>query len=444
MANDKVQLFENRPIRTAWVEDEEEWYFSVVDVVGVLTEQPDIDGARNYWKVLKNRLKEEGSQLVTNCNQLKMRSPKDGKRYNTDVASTEQLLRLIQSIPSKKAEPFKMWLAHVGRERIEEVIDPELTIERALDTYAKKGYSGEWINQRLQAIQVRKELTDEWEKRGVKKGVEYAILIDEISKAWSGMTTREYKNYKGLKKENLRDNMSTLELVLNMLAEATTTEISKQKQPESFEENRKVAIKGGEAAGEARLAVEKRTGKPVITNKNAAQLQDLVTGLIETVNDKQKKYIIRNMRKSEISLLKDFLYEAIFIPEGVEPPERDIVERPELRVYTDDFGSRKGDNCLVADFGGKVVGAVWTRIMDDYGHLDDETPSFAISLYKEYRGQGIGSQLMVKMLELLKRQGYEKASLAVQKANYAVKMYKNVGFKTVDENDEEYIMVCEL
>ncbi len=444
MANDKVQLFENQPIRTAWVEDEEEWYFSVVDVVGVLTEQPDIDGARNYWKVLKNRLKEEGSQLVTNCNQLKMRSPKDGKRYNTDVASTEQLLRLIQSIPSKKAEPFKLWLAQVGRERIEEVIDPELTIERALETYAKKGYSGEWINQRLQAIQVRKELTDEWEKRGVKKGVEYAILTDEISKAWSGMTTREYKNYKGLKKENLRDNMSTLELVLNMLAEATTTEISKQKQPESFEESRMVAIKGGEAAGEARLAVEKRTGKPVITNKNAAQLQDLVTGLIETVNDKQKKYIIRNMRKSEISLLKDFLYEAIFIPEGVEPPERDIVERPELRVYTDDFGSRKGDNCLVADFGGKVVGAVWTRIMDDYGHLDDETPSFAISLYKEYRGQGIGSQLMVKMLELLKRQGYEKVSLAVQKANYAVKMYKNVGFKTVDENDEEYIMVCEL
>ena len=444
MANDKVQLFENQPIRTAWVEDEEEWYFSVVDVVGVLTEQPDIDGARNYWKVLKNRLKEEGSQLVTNCNQLKMRSPKDGKRYNTDVASTEQLLRLIQSIPSKKAEPFKLWLAQVGRERIEEVIDPELTIERALETYAKKGYSREWINQRLQAIQVRKELTDEWEKRGVKKGVEYAILTDEISKAWSGMTTREYKNYKGLKKENLRDNMSTLELVLNMLAEATTTEISKQKKPESFEENRKVAIKGGEAAGEARLAVEKRTGKPVITNKNAAQLQDLVTGLIETVNDKQKKYIIRNMRKSEISLLKDFLYEAIFIPEGVEPPERDIVERPELRVYTDDFGSRKGDNCLVADFGGKVVGAVWTRIMDDYGHLDDETPSFAISLYKEYRGQGIGSQLMVKMLELLKRQGYEKVSLAVQKANYAVKMYKNVGFKTVDENDEEYIMVCEL
>lgn len=183
MANDKVQLFEDQPIRTAWVEDEEEWYFSIVDVVGILTEQPDIDGAGNYWKVLKNRLKEEGSQLVTNCHQLKMRSPKDGKRYNTDVANTEQLLRIIQSIPSKKAEPFKMWLAQVGRERIEEVIDPELTIERALETYAKKGYSQEWINQRLQAIQVRKELTDEWEKRGVRKGVEYAILTDEITKA---------------------------------------------------------------------------------------------------------------------------------------------------------------------------------------------------------------------------------------------------------------------
>ena len=282
MANDKVQLFEDRPIRTAWVEDEEEWYFSIVDVVQVLTES--VDG-RKYWNKLKQRLNEEGSQLVTNCHQLKMRSPKDGKRYNTDVANTEQLLRIIQSIPSKKAEPFKMWLAQVGRERIEEVIDPELAIERALETYAKKGYSREWINQRLQAIQVRKELTDEWNKRGIKKGSEYAILTDEITRAWSGMTTRQYKNYKGLKKENLRDNMSTLELVLNMLAEATTTEISKQKQPESFEENRMVAIEGGEAAGEARLAVEKRTGKPVITNNNAAQLQDLVTGLIENAND---------------------------------------------------------------------------------------------------------------------------------------------------------------
>ena len=280
MINDKVQLFEDQPIRTAWVEDEEEWYFSIVDVVRVLTEQPNTDGARNYWKVLKNRMKEEGNELVTNCNQLKMRA-QDGKMRLTDVANTEQLLRIIQSIPSKKAEPFKVWLAQVGRERIEEVIDPELTIERALETYAKKGYSREWINQRLQAIQVRKDLTDEWDKRGVKKGVEYAILTDEISKAWSGMTTREYKNLKGLKKENLRDNMSTLELVLNMLAEATTTEISKQKKPGTFEENRVVAIEGGEAAGEARNAVEKRTGKSVITSKNATQLQDLVAGLID-------------------------------------------------------------------------------------------------------------------------------------------------------------------
>ena len=286
MANNKVQLFEDQPIRTAWVEDEEEWYFSIVDVVGALTEQSDYEKARKYWNKLKQRLKEEGSQLVTKCHQLKM-TAQDGKKRFTDVANAEQLLRLIQSVPSKKAEPFKLWLAQVGRERMEEVIDPELTIERALETYAKKGYSREWINQRLQSIQVRKELTDEWDKRGVQKGVEYAILTDEITKAWSGMTTRQYKNHKGLKKENLRDNMSTLELVLNMLAEATTTEISKQRHPESFEENRMVAIEGGEAAGEARLAVEKRTGKPVITNQNAAQLQDLVTGLIETVNDQR-------------------------------------------------------------------------------------------------------------------------------------------------------------
>ena len=279
MPNDKVQLFEDQPIRTAWVEDEEEWYFSIVDVVGALTEQIDYEKARKYWNKLKQRLKEEGSQLVTNCHQLKM-TAQDGKKRLTDVANTEQLLRLIQSIPSKKAEPFKMWLAQVGRERMEEVIDPELTIERALETYAKKGYSREWINQRLQAIQVRKELTDEWNKRGVKKGAEFAILTDEITKAWSGMTTRQYKNLKGLKKENLRDNMSTLELVLNMLAEATTTEISKERKPETFEENLNVANEGGAAAGEARIAVEKRTGKPVITSKNAAQLQDLVTGLI--------------------------------------------------------------------------------------------------------------------------------------------------------------------
>ena len=278
MENDKIQLYENQPIRTAWSEDEEEWYFSIVDVVQVLTESSD---GRKYWNKLKQRLNDEGSQLVTNCHQLKM-TARDGKKRLTDVANTEQLLRIIQSIPSKKAEPFKMWLAQVGRERMEETIDPEITIERALETYAKKGFSKEWINQRLQAIQVRKELTDEWDKRGVKKGVEYAILTDEITKAWSGMTTRQYKNIKGLKKENLRDNMSTLELVLNMLAEATTTELSKQKQPESFEENRIVASEGGTAAGEARAAVEKKIGKTVITSKNAVQLQNLVTGLIET------------------------------------------------------------------------------------------------------------------------------------------------------------------
>ncbi len=278
MGEDRVQLFEEQPIRTAWVEDEEEWYFSIVDVVQVLTESAD---GRKYWNKLKQRLTEEGSQLVTNCHQLKMKSPKDGKRYLTDVATTEQLLRIIQSIPSKKAEPFKLWLAQVGRERMEEVIDPELTIERALETYAKKGYSREWINQRLQAIQVRKELTDEWSNRGVKRGGEYAILTDEITKAWSGMTTRQYKNLKGLKKENLRDNMSTLELVLNMLAEATTTEISKLTKPETFDENKQVAAEGGAAAGEARAAVEKRTGKSVVTNKNAVQLQNLIVDLIE-------------------------------------------------------------------------------------------------------------------------------------------------------------------
>lgn len=294
--NDKIQLFENKRIRTAWNAEKEEWYFSIVDVVAVLTDQPDQRGASNYWAKLKQRLKEEGAdQLLTNCQQLKLKSPKDGKRYNTDVADTEQLLRIIQSIPSPKAEPFKLWLAQVGRDRIEETIDPELTIDRALETYLKKGYSREWINQRLQAIQVRKELTDEWDTRGVQKGVEYAILTDEITKAWSGMNTRQYKNLKGLKKENLRDNMTTLELVLNMLAEATTTEISKQKAPATFSENLSVARKGGEAAGIARKAVEERTGVPVISSKNAAQLNQVVTNLIESVEsvtdgtDKSKK-----------------------------------------------------------------------------------------------------------------------------------------------------------
>ena len=278
--NDQIQLFEDKRIRTAWNVETEEWYFSIVDVVAVLTDQPDQRHAAKYWSVLKTRLKKEGSELPTNCSQLKMLSA-DGKRYKTDVADTEQLLRIIQAIPSPKAEPFKRWLAQVGRERIEETIDPELTIERALETYLKKGYSREWINQRLQAIQVRKELTDEWDARGVQKGVEYAILTDEIMRAWSGMSTRQYKNLKGLKKENLRDNMTTLELVLNMLAEATTTEISRQRAPETFSENMKVAREGGEAAGEARKAVEARTGVPVITSQNAAQLNQVVADLIE-------------------------------------------------------------------------------------------------------------------------------------------------------------------
>jgi hypothetical protein len=290
--NDKIQLFEDKRIRTAWDEEKEEWYFSVVDVVAVLTDQPDARHASTYWAVLKKRLNNEGAgQLLTNCKQLKM-TASDGRKRLTDVADTEQLLRIIQSIPSPKAEPFKLWLAQVGRERIEETIDPELTIERALETYLKKGYTREWINQRLQAIQVRKELTDEWDARGVQKGVEYAILTDEISRAWSGMSTRQYKNLKGLKKENLRDNMTTLELVLNMLAEATTTEISKQKAPETFSENIDVARAGGKVAGDARKAIESQTGVPVITSKNAVQLNQVVTDLLEgaaTSPEKQDK-----------------------------------------------------------------------------------------------------------------------------------------------------------
>ena len=276
--NDTIQLFEDKRIRTAWDEEKEEWYFSVVDVVGVLTESPN---PGNYWKVLKKRLKDEGNQSVTDCNQLKLKSPRDGKRYKTDVANTEQLLRIIQSIPSPKAEPFKLWLARVGAERIEETIDPEQTIDRALQTYLKKGYSPAWVNQRLQAIQVRRELTDEWDARGVQKGVEYAILTDEIARAWSGLSTRQYKKLKGLKKENLRDNMTTLELVLNMLAEATTTEISRQKEPGSFAENVEVARAGGKVAGDARKAIEAQTGVPVVSPKNAAQLHQVVTDLLE-------------------------------------------------------------------------------------------------------------------------------------------------------------------
>ena len=280
-----IQLYEDQPIRAAWDEEKGEWYFSIVDVIRILTDSPN---PQTYWRVMKKRLKDEGNETVTCCNALKMTAA-DGKKRMTDVADTEQLLRIIQSIPSPKAEPFKLWLAQVGRERIEETIDPELTIDRALETYLRKGYTREWINQRLQAIQVRKELTDEWQDRGVQKGVEYAILTDEITRAWSGMSTRQYKHLKGLKKENLRDNMTTTELVLNMLAETSTTDISKAEQPQNFSENMDVARKGGEVAGIARKALEERTGKPVITTKNASQLNAIVTGLIADAGDNDKK-----------------------------------------------------------------------------------------------------------------------------------------------------------
>ena len=279
MKQDKIQLYDHQPIRTAWDEENEEWYFSIVDVVRVLTDQEDTDGARNYWKVLKNRLKREGSQLVTNCNQLKMLS-QDGTRPMTDVATTEQLLRLIQSIPSKKAEPFKLWLAQVGRERVEETIDPEISIDRALETYARLGYPEDWINQRLQTIRARKELTDQWKAHGVSQGKEYAILTDEITRAWAGMTTRQYKNLKGLKKENLRDNMSTLELALNMLAEATATELTKIQNPQGLQENKRTAREGGSVAGNARKDIEERTGRPVISSSNMKQLGTVVSGLM--------------------------------------------------------------------------------------------------------------------------------------------------------------------
>ena len=284
--NDKIQLFEDKRIRTAWDEEKEEWYFSIVDVVAVLTDSPN---PQTYWRVLKKRLKDEGNETVTSCNALKMTAA-DGKRRLTDVADPEQLLRIIQSIPSPKAEPFKLWLAQVGRERIEETIDPELTIDRALETYLKKGYTREWINQRLQAIQVRKELTDEWDARGVQKGVEDAILTDEISRAWSGMSTRQYKNLKGLKKENLRDNMTTLELVLNMLAEATTTQFSKDRKPTTFQENLEVAKAGGQVAGRTRKDIESQSNTPVISPKNAVQLNQVITDLLEdTTSDIPKK-----------------------------------------------------------------------------------------------------------------------------------------------------------
>lgn len=276
LEKNSIQLFENQKIRVAWDAELEEWYFSIVDVVGVLTDSTDPTA---YWRKLKQRLKAEGNESVTNCHALKMQAA-DGKNRLTDVANTEQLLRIIQSIPSKKAEPFKTWLAMVGRERIEETIDPEQAIDRALETYLKKGYSEEWVHQRLLAIRIRNELTDEWKKRGVQKGKEYAILTDEITRAWSGMSTRQYKQLKGLKKENLRDNMSDLELVLTMLAEASTSDIAKTEQPQGLDENQKVARRGGNVAGIARKALEAETGRPVVTSQNAESFRQLVTDIV--------------------------------------------------------------------------------------------------------------------------------------------------------------------
>lgn len=290
---DSIQKFEDQPIRTAWDEVNEEWLFSIVDVVTVLTDQKTQRGASTYWAVLKKRLKSEGAdELLTKCKQLKLRSHSDGKRYRTDVADVAGILRIIQSIPSPKAEPFKIWLSEVGKERIDETVDPELSIERALAAYLRKGYSREWINQRLQAIQVRKELTDEWQDRGIRQGKEFAILTDEITRAWSGMNTREYKRLKGLKKENLRDNMSTAEIVFNMLAEVSTTEISKAENPNGFEESRRVAQRGGSIAGDARRNLEASTGRPVINSRNASQLNEAVANLIEGIaaeSDRKKE-----------------------------------------------------------------------------------------------------------------------------------------------------------
>lgn len=268
---DSIKLFEEKQIRTAWDEEAEKWYFSIVDVVSVLTDQPDYLRARKYWNKLKQRLKEEGNETVTDCHQLKMPA-QDGKNRLTDVADTEQLLRLIQSIPSKKAEPFKLWLARVGRERIDEIADPELAIDRAVEFYRRKGYSEKWINQRIKTIEVRKDLTDEWDRSGITESRDYAILTNEITKAWSGKSVAEYKRHKGLKKENLRDNMTNMELVLNMLAEVTTTEISKSENPQGFEESRKVARRGGSVAGNARKDIERQTGKSVISPLNAKDI----------------------------------------------------------------------------------------------------------------------------------------------------------------------------
>ncbi len=280
-----IKLFDGKEIRTHWDEEKQEWHFSVVDVVGVLSESTD---PRNYWKVLKNRLKAEGSELVTNCNRLKLLA-KDGKMRETDVLDTKGILRLVQSIPSPNAEPFKMWLAEVGDDRLNETADPELAIDRALKTYLKKGYSREWINQRLMSVEVRKELTDEWEDSGISTDKEYAILTNEITKAWSGKTVNQYKSHKGLKKDSLRDNMTNLEIVLNMLAEATTTEISKKEQPAGFEESLKVAREGGSIAGNARKDIEKRVGKSVVSSRNAKSPKELDITVESLMIEKEKK-----------------------------------------------------------------------------------------------------------------------------------------------------------
>lgn len=277
--NNEIKIFEGNQIRSVWDNDKEEWYFSVVDVVGTLTDSKD-PGA--YWRKLKQRLKEEGSEVVTFCHGLKLKAA-DGKMRESDVADMQGIFRIIQSVPSPKAEPFKMWLAEVGKERLDEIVDPELTIERALETYLRKGYSREWINQRLQAIQVRKELTDSWQEHGVKEGLEYAILTNEISKAWSGMTTREYKDFKGLKKQNLRDNMSTTELILNMLAETATKDIANASNPQGLKENKKVAKRGGNVAKVAKEILEQETGKPVITTKNAIDFGRLISDVTKEI-----------------------------------------------------------------------------------------------------------------------------------------------------------------
>ena len=289
-----IKLFEGRDIRHEWDEQSEKWWFSIVDVIAVLTEQPDSLRARKYWNKLKQRLREEGNELVTNCHQLKMVAA-DGKRYKTDVADTEQLLRIIQSVPSPKAEPFKQWLAKVGSERLDEAVDPELSIDRAIRGYRRLGYSENWINQRIKSIEVRKALTDEWDQSGVRQGKEYALLTDLMSKTWSGMTTREYKNHKGLKKENLRDNMTNTELVLNMLAEVAATDISIERQPTGLAESADVAVEGAQAAKVAREQIESSTGKPIVSSLNAKNLRQ-----ISDVQGNEATQALTNLRKQAV------------------------------------------------------------------------------------------------------------------------------------------------